>query len=73
MIPCKLVSMALTIDLDHHPQLRAIEIYDVFVDGPLSQEGVAPHSASFQLLPEQYFSQDAILSESRERSFSFGS
>jgi hypothetical protein len=39
----------------------------------LSQEGVAQHSASFQLLPEQYFSQDAILSESRERCFSFGS
>ena len=55
--------MALTIDLDHQLQLRAIEIHDVFVDGPLSQEGVAQHFASFQLLPEQHFSQGAILSE----------
>jgi hypothetical protein len=40
LIPCKLLSMALTIDLDHQLQLRAIEIYDVFVNRSLSQERV---------------------------------
>jgi hypothetical protein len=40
LIPCKLLSMAFTIDLDHELQLRAIEIHDVFVNRSLSQEGV---------------------------------
>ena len=40
LIPYKLLPMALTIDLDHQLQLRAIEIHDVFVNGSLSQEGV---------------------------------
>src|SRR5262249_53356627 len=36
-----LIAMAVAINLDYQVQLRAMEIHDVFVNGPLSQEGGA--------------------------------
>jgi hypothetical protein len=70
-IPFEFAAVAVAIDLNHQFQPWAIEIHDVFVDGPLPQKGVAQHSASFQLLPEQYFSQGAILSEFPRTLFQF--
>jgi len=63
LITRNILSMALAVNLNYQLQLRAIEIHDIFVNGSLSQEGVAQHSASFQLVPEQYFSQGAVSSE----------
>jgi hypothetical protein len=55
--------VAIAIYLNHQFQLRAIEIHDVLVNRLLSQEGETKHPAAFELIPEQYFSQGAILSE----------
>jgi len=41
LIMFKLIAMAVPVDLDYQVQLRAVEIPYVFVNGPLSQEGVA--------------------------------
>src|SRR5262245_11678685 len=49
----KLIATALPIDLDYQVQLRTMEIHDVSVNGPLSQERVAQHFALFQLAPQQ--------------------
>jgi hypothetical protein len=42
-----------------------------FVDRPLPQEGVAQHSASFQLLPEQQCSQGAVVPKFSRTLFKF--
>src|SRR5690242_7298490 len=38
-----------------------MEIHDVAVNRSLPQEGISQHFASLQLVPEQYFSQRAVL------------
>ena len=43
LITGKPLSMALTIYLDDESQLRAIEVHNVFVYGPLPQERAAQH------------------------------
>src|SRR5262245_60621645 len=53
LILFKVIAMAIPVDFDYQIQLRAIEIYDVFVNGPLPQEGVGQHFTLFQLVPQQ--------------------
>ena len=63
LITGRLLSMALTIYLGDESPLRAIKVHDVFVYGPVAQERAAQHFASLQLVPEQHFSQCAVVPE----------
>ena len=71
LIILELVAVTIAINLDHQFQLRAIEIDNVFVNGSLSQEGIAQHFAALQFVPEQYFRQGAGLPEFTRTLFQF--
>ena len=71
LITLEFVPVAVTINLNDQLQLRAIEIDDVFVDGPLSQKLIAEHFVVFQLVPQQHFSQGTVLPEFSRTFFQF--
>jgi hypothetical protein len=63
--------VTVAIDLNQELQPRTIEIYNIFMNRFLSQEGISQHFAAFQLVSQQHFRQRAAVPQFLRIGFQF--